>query len=233
MSEVAVEMRNVTKRIVTGDVPFDVLRGINLTVNKGEMLLITGPSGSGKTTLLSILAGTLRFDGGDVTVFNTPLKSLDDEQMADYRKIHVGFIFQQFHLLKALNVAENICIPLLLNGVEKKQAIERAIEMVQHVGLTGKENARIFHLSTGEQQRVAIARALIHQPSLLICDEPTASLDAENGARIMQLIQDVAKSPDRTVIIVTHDNRIFKFGDRLVYMEDGLILDTKEEWWLL
>lgn len=226
--DVSVEVINVKKRVLTGDVPFDVLRGINMTSYKGETHIITGPSGAGKTTLLSVLAGTLRFDSGDVTVFGTSLKNLNENQLTEYRKKKVGFIFQQFHLLKTLSVADNVCIPLLLNGYDKNEAMEMAIEMIKKVGLAGKEKTQIFHLSTGEQQRSAIARALIHQPPLLICDEPTASLDAINGAHIMQLISEVAKSPERSVIVVTHDPRIFEFGDRISFLEDGEIIGTHE-----
>lgn len=223
-TQAAVKIQNLTKRFAVGNFYLDVLRGIDLEVKKGEILMITGPSGCGKTTLLSIIAGTLRFDQGDVKVFDTALKNMSDAQVTEFRKRHVGFIFQQFHLISSLNNIENISVPLLLNAVDKKDALEKATEMLHVVGLKGKEHLRSFHLSGGEQQRVAIARALIHQPPLLICDEPTAALDADNGARIMQLLRDVAKSPERSVIIVTHDNRIFKYADRIARMEDGLII---------
>lgn len=222
-TNIAVKIQGLTKRFIVGDFNLDVLRGIDLEVKKGEILMITGPSGCGKTTLLSIIAGTLRFDEGKLTVFDKDLKDLSNDQMTEFRKIHVGFIFQQFHLIKSLNNLENISIPLLLNGIDKNEAMQKAMDMLDVVGLKNKEHLRSYHLSGGEQQRVAIARALVHQPPLLICDEPTAALDADNGARIMQLIREVAKSPHRSVVIVTHDNRIFKYADRIARMEDGLI----------
>lgn len=220
---IAVKIQGLTKRFLVGDFHLEVLRGIDLEVRKGEILMITGPSGCGKTTLLSIIAGTLRFDEGKLTVFNKDLKNLSDDQMTEFRKSHIGFIFQQFHLIKSLNNLENISIPLLLNGMDKHEAMQKAMDMLDIVGLKNKEDLRSYHLSGGEQQRVAIARALVHQPPLLICDEPTAALDADNGARIMQLIREVAKSPHRSVVVVTHDNRIFKYADRIARMEDGLI----------
>lgn len=219
----AVELDNVSKRYLSGEIYLDVLRGIDLKAKVGEILMITGPSGCGKTTLLSIIAGTLKFDGGEVSVFGTKLSELSDPQITEFRRTQIGFIFQQFHLLKPLSVVENISIPLLLNGVEREEALVKSAEMLKKVGLRGKEKIRPGRLSGGEQQRVAIARALIHEPSLVICDEPTASLDADNGARVMQLLSDVVRSPNRCAIIVTHDNRIFKYADSIVRMEDGVI----------
>lgn len=223
MVNIAVELQNISKRYRSGDIYLDALRGIDLKANKGEILMITGPSGCGKTTLLSIMAGTLRFDSGEVIIFGTKLSQLDDQQITDFRKTHVGFIFQQFHLLKALNTVENIAIPLLLNGWSRDEGLKKAAEMLTKVGLNGKEEIKPLRLSGGEQQRVAIARALVHEPSLVICDEPTASLDAANGAKIMELLAQVAKASSRCVIIVTHDHRIFKYADTLVSMEDGVI----------
>lgn len=221
--KIAVEIRNVTKRYVSGDFFYDALRGVDLDINQGEIFMITGPSGCGKTTLLSIIAGTLDFTG-DVTVLGQHLKELNEDKLTEWRKDSIGFIFQQYHLINALTVNENISIPLLLNNVDKNTALKKAALMLEKVGLKGKGTLKPSHLSGGEQQRVAIARALIHDPPLLICDEPTAALDADNGIRIMTLLTEAARSPDRCVIIVTHDSRIFKFSDRMARMEDGLIL---------
>lgn len=223
-SDIAVQLKNISKRYRSGEIYVDVLRGIDLVAKKGQIFMITGPSGCGKTTLLSIIAGTLHFDSGEVNAFGVNFSDLAEQQITEFRKTQVGFIFQQFHLLNSLNVVENIAIPLLLNGYARDEALKRAIEMLKKVGLRGKEKFYPRRLSGGEQQRVAIARALVHNPSLVICDEPTASLDADNGVRIMQLLADVVKSPDRCAIIVTHDNRIFKFADQIARMEDGVIV---------
>ncbi len=226
----AVEVRNLSKRFPSGEIYIDVLRGIDLVAKKGEMLMITGPSGSGKTTLLSIMAGTLHFDQGTVNIFGTNLKDMSDNQMTEFRKRHIGFIFQQFHLLKALSVLQNVSVPLLLNGMKENEALDRSAVMLSRVGLRGKENLKPSRLSGGEQQRVAIARALIHDPWLVICDEPTASLDADNGTKIMQILSEVSRSPDRCAIVVTHDNRIYKYANTIAAVEDGLIISyTKQE----
>lgn len=217
-------VRNVTKRYLSGDFYVDALKGVDLEAKNGEILMIVGPSGCGKTTLLSVIAGTLHFDNGEVSIFNQSLKELTDDQVTEFRRTHIGFIFQQYHLIKTLSAAENITIPLLLNGVNKNIALEKAAEMLKHVGLKGKEKKKPAHLSGGEQQRVAIARALIHEPPLLICDEPTAALDAESGARIMKLLTEIALSKERCIIVVTHDSRIFKYASKIVRMEDGLVV---------
>lgn len=222
--EFAIELKNVTKRYRSGDIYIDVLRGVDLNAKKGELLMITGPSGCGKTTLLSIIAGTLHFDSGEVYVFNVKLSTLNDQEITAFRRNHVGFIFQQFHLISSLNVMENVAVPLLLQGYAREEALIKAVEMLKKVGLKGKEKLNPQRLSGGEQQRVAIARALVHDPSLIICDEPTSALDADNGIRIMQLLADVAKAPSRCAIVVTHDPRIFKYADTIAQMEDGVIV---------
>lgn len=223
-SALALKVREVRKRFPSGDFYIDVLRGIDLEAKKGEILMITGPSGGGKTTLLSILAGTFSFDSGEVTIFGESLKDMDDQQKTELRRKHIGFIFQQFHLIKTISTLENISIPLILNGWDNDEALKKAAEMLAKVGLKGKETLNPSHLSVGEQQRVAIARALIHNPELLVCDEPTASLDAENGVRVMQLLTREARTPERCVVMVTHDNRILKYADRIALMEDGVII---------
>ena len=220
----AVSVRDVSKRFTSGDFYLDALKGLDLEAQNGEILMIVGPSGCGKTTLLSVIAGTLHFDSGEVYINDHSLKTLSEQQMTEFRRSYIGFIFQQYHLIKSLDSAQNVSIPLLLNGVDKIEASDRATEMLRHVGLKGREQAKPAHLSGGEQQRVSIARALIHKPSLLICDEPTAALDAESGARIMKLLKEIAQSKDRCIIVVTHDSRIFKYADRIVRMEDGLIV---------
>lgn len=222
--QLAVHVRHVSKRFGTGDQVTDALKDVNFDARTNELLMIVGPSGCGKTTLLSIIAGTLRFDRGEVDVYNYSLHDLTDVEITEFRRKNVGFIFQQYHLIKYLTCIENVSIPLLLNGVKASIAEEKAAELLQKVGLAGKEYERPNKLSGGQQQRVAIARALIHEPLLVICDEPTAALDEETGSRIMELMDEVSKAADRCVIVVTHDNRIFKYADRIAKMNDGKIL---------
>ncbi len=188
--------------------------------------MIVGPSGSGKTTLLSCIAGVLDFDEGEIDVMGHSLHSMTQSEVTLFRKRHIGFIFQLFNLIPTLNTEENIYIPLILNGIPDAEAEKKARELLTKMGLEGRGKERPQNLSGGQQQRVAIARALVHEPTLVICDEPTASLDAETGAKIMELLVSIVKKEKRSAIIVTHDNRIFKYADVIVRMEDGVILEN-------
>ena len=226
--EAAVNLRNVTKIFRQGDTETHALDGASLEAKKGELLMVVGPSGSGKTTLLSIIAGTLDCDEGKVDVFGHPLHLLSREEITTFRREHIGFIFQTFHLIPTLTALENIVIPLLLHGVAWQKVEKIGKSMLEKMGLKGRENAYPKMLSGGENQRVAIARALIHEPRLLICDEPTAMLDADTGHKTMELIREVGRVPGRCVIVVTHDARIFDFADRIVHMDDGKIRRTRK-----
>jgi putative ABC transport system ATP-binding protein len=219
----AVICDHVTKDFVTGDVRVQALRGVELEVHPGEMTLLVGPSGCGKTTLISIIAGLLEPTSGDVTVWDTSLGELSPAAKVEFRRKNVGFVFQQYNLLPALTAAENAAVPLIIAGVRRARAIDRARDLLDQVGMTARADALPTELSGGQQQRVAIARALIHEPRLLVCDEPTAAIDAALGQTVMELIQRVAIQPDRAVIVVTHDARVFHFGDRLVRMSDGRV----------
>ncbi|MBA2368254.1 MAG: ABC transporter ATP-binding protein [Candidatus Protochlamydia sp.] len=222
--ENAIIVKGVSKNFKTGDSVVHALKDVNFIAKKGEMLMIVGPSGCGKTTLLSVIAGTLKFESGEVEVFNHFLHEMKEGAITEFRKKNVGFVFQQYHLIKTLDLLENISIPLILNGHSRSFAFEKADEMLEKVGLKGRGKERPLNLSGGQQQRVAIARALVHEPPLLICDEPTAALDAESGARILELLREVARTPDRCVIVVTHDSRIFHYADRLAAMDDGSVV---------
>jgi putative ABC transport system ATP-binding protein len=196
---------------------------------RGEILMLVGPSGCGKTTLLSVIAGTLRVDAGEVEVFGLPLHRTPSAALTRFRSRHIGFIFQQFNLIPTISAAENVAVPLLIQGLSNRAAVGRARELLGRVGIGNRWNERPAKLSGGEQQRVAIARALVHEPPLVICDEPTAALDSQNGEIVMRLFREVARSPDRAVIIVTHDNRIFSFADRIARMDDGEIIEVHEQ----
>jgi len=221
--EAAVRCRGVTKQFGSGEALVMALRGVDLDIPYGELTLLVGPSGCGKTTLLSVVAGILDPTAGDVHVLGANLPKMPGGQKVNFRGKNIGFVFQQYNLLPALSAAENVAVPLLIAGWSRRKAIERAKSLMPTVGLSDRMNALPHELSGGQAQRVAIARALVHEPSLLVCDEPTAALDAENGHRIMQLMHDVAVSPTRAVVVVTHDNRVFPFGDRIATMDDGRI----------
>ena len=222
-TRLAVECRGLTKAFGTGDTRVWALRGVDLEVFPGQMTLLVGPSGCGKTTLISIVAGLLDPTEGDIAVLGEDLKRLTGRWLVRFRGKNVGFVFQQYNLLPALTAAENAAVPLIIAGMPRRQAVARAVEILHAVGLSDKLESLPEQLSGGQQQRVAIARALVHEPRLLVCDEPTAALDAHSGRTVMELLRTVAVQPERAVIVVTHDNRVFDFGDRIVHMNDGRI----------
>ncbi|MDZ4733298.1 MAG: ABC transporter ATP-binding protein [Nitrospirota bacterium] len=223
----AVRARGIVKSFGTGDTKVTVLRGIDLDIYLGEMLLLVGESGGGKTTLLSAIAGILDIDDGDIDVLGVPLGELPAGKRTTFRGQTMGFIYQQFNLLPALTAAENVAVPLLIQKIGLPEALRRARAMLDRVGLNDRAEFLPKNLSVGQQQRVAIARALVNEPRLLICDEPTAALDGPNGEKIMELLREVGRSPDRCVIVVTHDSRIFHFGDRLARLTDGRIVSIE------
>jgi putative ABC transport system ATP-binding protein len=227
--ERAVICQGVTKEFGDGDSRTLALRGVNLEVYPGQMTLLVGPSGCGKTTLISIIAGLLDPTAGDVTVLGQPLRQMRGRELVHFRGRYIGFVFQQYNLLPALTAAENAAVPLIIAGVKRSEAVARSSAILEAVGLGDKINSLPAHLSGGQQQRVAIARALVHEPKLLVCDEPTAALDAHSGHTVMELLRRVAVQPGRAVIVVTHDSRVFGFGDRIVHMNDGIIDKVEEQ----
>ena len=207
--------------------PVRVLHGASLAVPAGGVTLLVGPSGCGKTTLLSVLSGTLLATSGEVEVMGERLSALDDAARVRLRRRRIGFIFQQYNLLPSLTVAENAAVPLVTAGMRLSAASRRAVPILERLGLAGLMDRLPRQLSGGQQQRVAIARALVHEPSLVVCDEPTAALDAKSGQTVMELLRSVAAAPDRAVLVVTHDSRIHGFADRIVEMEDGRVLGER------
>ena len=220
---IAIDARGVRKTFGSGDSAVPALKGVDVQVRFGELMMIVGPSGCGKTTFLSVLCGTLKFDAGSVQLFDRDLASMSDAEVTAFRGKNVGFIFQQFNLIPTWNVVENVSIPLLLGGAGRTHAEDAAGRLLDEVGIGEKRRAYPRQLSGGQQQRVAIARALVHEPRLIICDEPTAALDAASGHRVLELLRQIACRPDRCVIVVTHDSRIFSFADRIAEMEDGVV----------
>lgn len=228
----AVVCDGVEKEFGSGDTKTLALRGINVDISPGMMTLLVGPSGCGKTTLISIVAGLLTPTRGEVTVLGRNLQQLTGTQLVNFRKENIGFVFQQYNLLPSLTAAENAAVPLIIAGEYRGKAVAKAKEMLESVGLGNKTESFGSQLSGGQQQRVAIARALVHSPRLMVCDEPTAALDAQSGQTVMKLLRNVALQPDRAVIVVTHDSRVFSFGDRIIHMNDGQVVridETPEE----
>lgn len=217
----SVHLSHVTKEFGVGDAKTVALRDVSLELPYGELVLLVGQSGCGKTTLISIVAGLLDPTIGDVEVLGQSLTKMGGSRKVRFRGSNIGFIFQQYNLIPSLNAVENACVPLLIAGWPRKKAIEKAASVLEKVGLANRMKSYGNQLSGGQQQRVAIARALVHEPKLLVCDEPTAALDAASGRTVMGLIREVAVQPDRAVIVVTHDSRVYDFGDRIVSMNDG------------
>lgn len=223
-NQTAISCHGVTKTYGQGNAAVQALRGVDLEIRMGELLMLVGPSGCGKTTLISVLAGLLQRDGGDCSVLEHDYKQMSFNETTRFRGRNIGFVFQTFDLIPALTAAENVATPLLINGVKWPAALEKAGAVLKLVGF----DDRMIHslptdLSGGQQQRVAVARAMVHDPRMIVCDEPTSALDSESGHMVMSLMRQFALGKDRVLVVVTHDTRIFEFADRIVQMEDGRI----------
>jgi putative ABC transport system ATP-binding protein len=225
MKPPAIELRQLTKTYGEGALALQVLKGIDLTVPRGEFMMLIGPSGSGKTTLLSILGCVLSPTSGEGHLFGEPLHGRRESALPRLRLSYIGFIFQGHNLMPALNAEENVALPLELRGYSKSKALEEARSVLDAVGLADKFKKRPDELSGGQRQRVSVARAVAGRPPLILADEPTASLDADSGRQVSVLLKDLAVQRGHTVIVVTHDNRIFHLADRKVFIEDGRLVD--------
>src|SRR3990172_9230769 len=228
MNNIAVRCEGVTKTYGSGSTEVHALRGIDLEVRKGELMMLVGPSGSGKTTLISIIAGVLDRDGGECEVFGSDFNEMNSRERALYRSQNVGFVFQLFNLIPALTAAENAAAPLMIRGLKRREALDRACEVLDRVGLGDRTRSLPSELSGGQLQRVVIARALIHNPRLIVCDEPTSALDHETGQKVMELLKGVALDHNKALVIVTHDSRVLNFADSIAKMDDGHIVQVAD-----
>lgn len=219
----AVRCVDVQKHFGEGDARIHVLRGVDFEARRGELTFLVGPSGCGKTTLISVITGLLDSTGGSVELFGHETRRLSSEEQILFRRKNLGFVFQQYNLLPALTAAENAAVPLLAAGVKRREAVDRAKSLLVKLGLENRMDTLPSKLSGGQQQRVAMARALVHEPRLIVCDEPTAALDHATGESVMELLAESAVHPERAVIVVTHDNRVFHFADAVAHMDDGRI----------
>ncbi len=221
--EHAVVCRRIEKWFGAGEARVHALRGVDLEIRMGELAMLVGPSGCGKTTLLSVIAGLLDSNGGDLDVLGETPARMGKQERILFRRRNLGFVFQQYNLLPSLTAAENVAVPLLAAGMNRNEAAGEATRLLAQLGMGERASSLPVQLSGGQQQRVALARALVHKPRLIVCDEPTAALDAKTGHTVMELLAKVAVSPDRAVIVVTHDSRVFEFADTIAHMDDGRI----------
>ena len=225
--QVLLEARNIVKVFGSGEFEVMPLKGIDLDLRAGELTLLMGPSGSGKTTLLSILGCILTPTKGDLDVAGIPTTGLDAEGLAKVRRRHVGFVFQGYNLFPTMTASENVMLALDVRAAPVVNPPKHAVDALTAVGLAHRATAFPAKLSGGEKQRVAIARALAGRPSVILADEPTAALDAENGRAVMALLSEVAKDPTRAVLAVTHDHRTIPYADRIIRIEDGRIFSDE------
>ena len=223
----AVRARELRKYFGEGPTRIEVLRGVDFDALLGQLTFLVGPSGCGKTTLISVIAGLLDSSGGEVRLFDQNIERFSATERILFRRKNLGFVYQQYNLLPALTAAENAAVPLLAAGVRRRAAVDLAKSVLLKLGMGNRLDTLPSKLSGGEQQRVALARALVHEPRLILCDEPTAALDHATGESVMELLAENAVHPERAVIVVTHDTRVFHHADTIAHMDDGRIVKTE------
>ncbi len=228
MSKKILHCENITKIFNAQAVEVKALQGVSLDVYENELLMLVGPSGCGKTTFVSVLSTLMNFEDGYCEVLGEDITQMNDEEKTAFRGKNIGFVFQSFNLLPSLSSLDNVALPLTIARMSRDEAHKHAKDILDAVDLLDKADIKPNNLSGGQQQRVAIARALVHQPKLIICDEPTSSLDQKSGQVVMQLLKKITKEKGVSMIVVTHDNRIYKYADTTAYMEDGKILKVEK-----
>lgn len=224
-----IRIRDVKKNYQDGEVTVKALRGVSLDIHDGEFISIAGPSGSGKTTLLNLIGCIDTIDSGEIYIDDQGIKDKDKKELSELRRSRLGFIFQNFNLIPVLTAYENVAIALTISGLKNGEIKERAMKILEEVGLQGMEHRRPSKLSGGQQQRVAIARALVKNPRIVLADEPTANLDSLTGESVLQLMKELNKKHGTTFIFSTHDKMVMDFADRLVLLHDGLIQHDEEK----
>lgn len=223
-----IKVKDLYKIYRIGDNRVKALNGVSFTINKGEFCAIVGTSGSGKSTLLNMLAGLEKPTKGEIVIAGEHMESKSENQLVKFRREHIGFIFQSFNLMGTMNAVENVALPLTFQGVSKKERMKRAKKMIHLVGLDKYWDHRPNQMSGGQQQRVGVARALVVRPEIIFADEPTGNLDSNTSQEIMNLMQSVVREQKQTLIMVTHDNYLASFADKIIRIKDGKIVDMKD-----
>lgn len=227
-TSIAVRCKGVRKTYGSGENEVIALKSTDLEIETGNLTLLVGPSGSGKSTLISIIATILTPDEGELFLLDQKINGMTENEKAEFRCDHVGIVFQSLFLIPSLTVAENVALPLVVKGMHEIEATKRAVELLEKIHLDHKASASPSNLSKGQQQRIAIARAMINDAPIIICDEPTSSLDHTSGFQIMEFLHEIAKNTSKAVLVVTHDPRIFSYADRIIEMSDGEITQEKK-----
>jgi putative ABC transport system ATP-binding protein len=227
MSEIFIQTNGLCKSYNMGRVVVHALNGVDLEIHANTLTVVMGPSGSGKSTLLHLLGGLDRPTAGQIKVGDHSLEELDENQLAAYRRRTVGFVFQSFNLIPSMSALENVAFPMRFAGIPRHKRVERAMELLEIVGLADRSDHRPTELSGGEQQRVAIARAMVNDPLLILADEPTGNLDTTSGLGIMNLLSELHRS-GRTVLVVTHDQRMVRFATQVIHLLDGRVVNGNE-----
>lgn len=225
--ETIIKLENINKSYKVGENSLHVLKDINLTVEKGEFIAILGASGSGKSTLMNIIGCMDNIDDGEYFLEDIQIHKCGDDELGKVRNENIGFIFQRYHLIPQYTVIQNVMMPLLIRGMSRTEAIEKAKESLENVGLEDRIEHKPNELSGGQQQRVAIARALVTKPTLLLADEPTGAIDSKTGKEILQLFKELNELGN-TIIMITHDTNVAKYSKRILYLDDGVLIDRKK-----
>ena len=226
--EPVIQVKNLYKIYRVGENKVRALNGVDLTIYRGEFCSIVGTSGSGKSTMLNMLAGLEKPTKGEIVIAGQHLEKMNENQLVKFRREHVGFIFQSFNLLGTMEAVENVALPLMFRGVPKKERMEKADKMLELVGLSKHKDHRPNEMSGGQQQRVGVARALVLDPEIIFADEPTGNLDSNTSAEVMRLMQKVVRERNQTLVMVTHDNHLASFADRIFHIIDGKIVKIED-----
>ena len=226
--EPVIQVKKLYKIYRVGENKVRALNGVDLTIYRGEFCSIVGTSGSGKSTMLNMLAGLEKPTKGEIVIAGQHLEKMSENELVKFRREHVGFIFQSFNLLGTMDAVENVALPLMFRGVPKKERMEKADKMLELVGLSKHKDHRPNEMSGGQQQRVGVARALVLDPEIIFADEPTGNLDSNTSAEVMRLMQKVVRERNQTLVMVTHDNHLASFADRIFHIIDGKIVKIED-----